>query len=162
MAIAVPEVFARPPFYQVLHRNDESLKAPRYAEPLGELLKKSSFLQNKLRFVSAKLELGTAGTALGLGEADAPNDVARGSALALLDVLENEQVAPGRVTTTMDGGIAVAFVSHGRRAVIETYNTGEMVAATYSDSGETVVWEIAPVVDSMKEVIEKIRVHLAG
>jgi len=56
----------------------------------------------------------------------------------------------------------VSFVEGSNRAVIEVYNTGEIAAATYSDQGEPVVWELNNTGSTLLDAIHQIRVRLTS
>ncbi len=128
-----------------------------------EKVQESAFLRNNESFAELRRRL-SATSALQRGwdsyDAEPPNTNARVLAARILDVLEGALLSPTSLTPAVDGGIAMSFVEGGHRAVLEIYNTGDMAAATYSDDGEPVVWELdeANAVTTAKQI----RVHLAA
>jgi hypothetical protein len=94
--------------------------------------------------------------------AEPPNELAQSVARRVLNILEGKQVPPGRVSATVDGGLALGFIANSRRATIEIDNEGEIVIAAYSATGDPEVWQI-PVSDGeIAAAADKIRVYLAS
>jgi hypothetical protein len=93
---------------------------------------------------------------------DPPNEMARTIAANVLTLLEAEALPPARLLPSAEGGIAISFVEGARRAEIETYNTGEIIAAIYSADDEPLVWELDDSAGAITSSIEQIRVHLAA
>lgn len=92
--------------------------------------------------------------------AEPPNETSRAYAERLLAVLELSSLIPARVLPSAEGGIALTFVASRKRAEIEVYNSGEMVAATYSDQDQLDVWEFAWT--EAPATVAKIRVYLSA
>jgi hypothetical protein len=156
----------RPPvgLYRDFERHDESITARIGALGVRFDVRESTFWLNKDRFSDARKRLrNTATLAAGWDtyHAEAPNAVARDLAGRVLTTLEGEQLAPARVMPSAEGGIAFSFVQGDRRAEVEVYNSGEIVAATYSSRGEPAVWELRDTEDALKIAISSIRAHLA-
>ncbi len=96
--------------------------------------------------------------------ADPPNELARRNAELLLSRLERSRLAPRRLSAIMDGGVGILFASGAKRALIEAYNNGEIVVATYSDAASSDVWMMSLAEGeelSASATIDKIRVYLA-
>jgi hypothetical protein len=157
---------SRPPFglYQDFERHDESITARTSALGVRFDFRESAFWSNEVRFSDAWKRLRNT-TTLADGwdtyQAEAPNAIAHDLAQRVLTTLEGAWLAPARVLPSAEGGIAISFVAGDRRAEIEVYNTGEVVAATYSSRGEPAVWELRDTEDALKTAIASIRVHLA-
>ena len=123
-------------------------------------------------FLTVKLRLAQAGRALkessGLREgwdtygSQAPNALARKNAWRILVNLYSAELAPTRVLPSSEGGIAFSFVSGSKRGEIETYNTGEIIAAKYSDTGSPEIWEVQDNDDALSAAIDAINVYLAA
>ena len=129
------------------------------------MINSSSFWSNKARFEAARQRLKrTEALAPGWDTygAESPNGVARALAGKILDTLEANWLPPTRLMPSSEGGIAISFVEGNKRAEIEIYNTGEVVAATYSAVSEPVVWEIDNIDVGLIGAISDIRVRLAA
>ena len=61
-----------------------------------------------------------------------------------------------------EGGIALSFAEGEQHAEIEVYNTGEIVAATYSGQSEPTVWALDATESSLKSTIKEFRVRLSA
>jgi len=94
--------------------------------------------------------------------ADRPNEAACSLASRVLDKLEANFLPPTRLMPSVEGGIALSFVEEERRAEIEVYNTGEVIAATYAGQCEPVVWALADTEHALETTIDQIRVHLTA
>jgi hypothetical protein len=155
--------------YRIIGQNDEASTSLAYSrqfhERLREVYSVSEFWKNKFRFHSLRQKLGfTASLPEGWNTygSEAPNDVARSLAAAVLDSLERGSLPPSALTPSSEGGIAIAFVNGAQRAFLETYNTGEIVAATYSPNSEPAVWEFQMSENQLQSAIDQIRVHLSA
>jgi hypothetical protein len=153
--------------YRLIGRNDEAI-TPAYEPGLLNALEQmnySAFWRSKASFAAVRRRLETLAL-LDDGwdscDAEAPNMIARELEERILDGLEAAMLPPTQLTPNVEGGITLCFVEGSNRAVIEIYNTAEVAAATYSDWGEPVVWDIDVTEDSMRDSIQKIRVHLAA
>jgi hypothetical protein len=89
-----------------------------------------------------------------------PNGSARTFALTVLQGLEKESLVPSRLLPSGEGGITISFVSRGRRAMLEIYNTGEVLGAKYSASDPPKVWEFELTKGRLRDAIEQIRTYL--
>ena len=155
--------------YRIVGQNDEASTSMAYSsqfrEGLREVYNVSEFWKNKSRFQSLHQKLDLAGS---LPEnwntygSEPPNEVATSLALAVLQSLEKVSLPPSALTPSSEGGIAIAFVNGAKRALLETYNTGEVVAATYSSESEPQVWEFKFNESGLQSAIDEIRVHLAA
>lgn len=154
-------------FYRVFDQNDEAVTSQVYGRELRAKLEeiyKSAFWRSKARFLEARRRLNSAVT-LACGwdtyGAETPNDVARALARKILDALEADLLPPTHLMPSAEGGIALSFVEGDNRAEIEIYNTGEVVAATYSGRSEPMAWELSNE-SALKNAIIEIRVRLAA
>ncbi len=166
---AQPEVLR--PTVEILRRacqNDEAITSDRYAKVMGSSLERiyrSTYWTNSARFEEARQQLSSTASLERDWDtygAEPPSDQARQGAASILDALEAAALPPSRISPSAEGGVAVSFVEGDKRALIEIYNTGEAAAATYSDEGSPVVWELDGTPSSVKGAIERIRVHLAA
>ena len=125
-------------------------------------LRRSSFWHTKASF-EARARLNGA-SVLGRGwdtyDAEAPNNEARKLADKVLDLLEAALLPPVRLVPSVEGGIALSFISGDSRAGIEIYNTGEIAAATWCGQDTPIVWELADSESALRKAIEEIRVRL--
>jgi hypothetical protein len=126
---------------------------------------KSCFWLSKARFAELRQQVqATAGLANDWDgyEAESPNDLARKITAKVLDFLEATLLPPVLLRASVEGGISVSFVEGCNRAEIEIYNTGEIVAATWSGQGEPCIRELDPTDSVLKNAIAEIRVRLAA
>jgi hypothetical protein len=152
--------------YQDFGQGDESMTSPYDAvlsNALAEMYR-SNFWTCKKKFALARRQLAAAST-LQQGwntyDSEPPNHVAQELASQILALLENEATPPNRVRPSAEGGITISFVEGPNRADIETYNSGEIAAATYSDLTEAPrVWELNGDNTNIRDAIANIRVHL--
>ena len=92
--------------------------------------------------------------------AEPPNALARELTGRVLTLLEESALCPSQLRANVEGGITISFASGARRALMEMYNTGEIVAAVYSAGNKPAVWEPGP--DELRSTIWRLRVHLAN
>jgi hypothetical protein len=71
-----------------------------------------------------------------------PNEKAMSAAKLILDALVGFTIEPSRVVVSAEGGISIVFLRDGRRASLECYNTGEIVAAYVGPDRNPVAWEV--------------------
>jgi hypothetical protein len=152
--------------YHIVSRNSEEKTSPNILSVLRRLSDSSSFWWNKLKFEQARRSVDeTKSLAEGWDTygADAPNDFARQVTAKTLTCLEAVLLVPIQVTPSVEGGIALSFVRNEKKALMEIYNTGEIVAATYTNEGDPNAWEFeSSDVSSLVNAIEQIRVYLAA
>lgn len=86
-----------------------------------------------------------------------PNAVAIASARAVLRALTAVEVDAERVVLSAEGGVAVVFYRDGRRATIESLNTGESIASLDDESDPLIVDE-----QNLFYTLSLIRAHLGG
>lgn len=126
--------------------------------------RQSAYLSNQAKFTEARQRLDVA-SLLKEGwdtyDAEPPNPNSVTESGKILTALETHNLPPTRVMASAEGGIGISFVEGESRAEIEVFNTGEVVAATYTSQSEPVVWEIGQG-QSLEAAIERIRVHLAN
>jgi hypothetical protein len=155
-------------FYRDM-QNDEATTASSYYSELMKELRRTSlgseFWQSKIKFDTLRQKLhSTASLSEGWNTygSEPPNEAARKLASAILQGLEKESMAPSSLLPSGEGGITISFVRGMKRAMLETYNTGEVVGAKYSASDEPEVWEFELTESRLQDAIEQIRVYLAA
>lgn len=167
MPIAAPNPVPIQAIYADFSDEDESFTSPHrgYQQAVLEGIYQSNFLSVKLRLAQAGRALRRS-SALRAGwdtyGSEAPNATARTNAWRILANLDTAELAPTRVLPSSEGGIAFSFISGSNRAEIETYNTGEIVAAIYSIADSPKIWEVQNNNDALSAAIEAIRVHIAA
>lgn len=92
----------------------------------------------------------------------APNDRACSLFAVVLGKLKACDLAPTRLMPTVEGGIEIIFVEREKRASIEIYNTGELIAATYGTDIQPKIWEILDIEHSLEMTIHQICVYLTN
>ena len=151
--------------------NDEAVSSERFEGAMQQVLEgmyRSAYLARQALLSEAREQLSAApALARQWDEAgtEPPNDEACGLARLVLDTLAREQLAPARVSPSVEGGIEILFMeADNNRAVIEVDNSAEVfVAATYSDHGPSNVWQFDSADTlALREAISRIRVHLAS
>ena len=139
-----------------------------YSEPMKEFLRTSlgsEFWQSKIKFDNFREKLQSTAN---LSEnwntygSEPPNEIARQLASMILQGLEMESLAPSSLLPSGEGGITISFVSGVKRAMLETYNTGEVVGAKYSAGEQPEVLEFELTESRLRDAIEQIRVYLAS
>jgi len=95
-------------------------------------------------------------------DAARPTSVALDATRNALLAMQELGVMPERISPSVEGGVAVSFLRGRNRAFIEFYNSGEIVAATYEDEGEPVVWEVEAIDAMNRAALDRIHVHLTG
>lgn len=167
MAIISPQaVDHRPPcaIYRSVREYEVGTSASRADLSLAPLeICNSQFWSNKGQFLDASERLWqTRNLKPGWDTygADPPNESARELAYEVLALLQAGDIAPARLLPSVEGGISISFVRGNARAAIEIFNTGEIVAATYSKDDEPVVWELDKSEGSIRDSIGTIREHL--
>jgi hypothetical protein len=150
-------------------QNDEARTAwSYYSKPLNDFQRASlgsEFWQTKIKFDNFREKLqSTASLSDNWNTygSEAPNQIARKLASTILQGLEKESLAPSSLLPSGEGGITISFVSGVKRAVLETYNTGEVVGAKYSAAEQPEVWEFELTESRLLDAIEQIRVYLAA
>lgn len=127
-------------------------------------LLQSAYLMQESYFEDALKRLATA-RSLRRGwdtyDSEAPNEYALSKSEVILQFLRRENLAPKRLLPSAEGGVGISFVEGDNRAELEIFNSGEVVAATYTSQSEPVVWEIGTD-QSLAVAIARIRVHLAS
>ena len=143
--------------------NEHSVASTFIPIEVENWINQSIFCQIKRRFESHREQLDL--TALlkenwNTYDSEQPNALARTITSNVLSLLEDELLAPARLSPSADGGIALSFVENKNRAIIEVYNSGEIAAATYADIGDPVVWDVENTPDAIKATVHKIRLRL--
>lgn len=167
--LAAPSMTVSPALgiYRIVGENDEATSTGQYSERVRQNLLEfyaSASLRNKTLFTDARQRLEAAAHLPRNWDtygAEPPNRLALALASRLFYFLERASVPPNRVAPSAEGGVAFSFVERASRAVIEVYNTGEVAAATYSDTGQPTVWGLEIAEPSLQDTISRIRVHLA-
>ena len=169
MPIAVQEPTPNPTIgiYRNLARIDEAVTRPLQGLLSGTVraINGSSFWAGKVRFDEARFRLNATKALTPDWDsygADAPNALARDLAAKVLTRLEQASMPPALLIPSAEGGIAISFVEGMNRAEIEVYNTGEIMAATYSGQGDPAIWELDISESKLKSAIAAIRVRLAA
>jgi len=157
-----------PAIYRIFERSDETasqyLAGPR--ERRARNFEGSEFWRNWFGLAAARQKIGDLRTLASRvvqgDQIEPPNGVARELAHRVLDLMERASRPPDRVAPLDEGGIALSLVSGARRAQIEIYNSGEAVAAIYSNGGAPEVWEFDHSHDSVQGAIQRICVYLSA
>lgn len=160
---------APPAIYRLVRRKDESVThsdgdLDRDRHEIVKRLGQSAFWPGLMPFLEARDRLHEE-TALASGNPhylEPPNAVALFVASRVLNILEAKLLPLGRVSATTDGGIALLFIAKANRAIIQIGNEGEIVAATYTASGDPAVWQVPVSDERIAIVADQIRVHLAA
>jgi len=92
--------------------------------------------------------------------AEPPNELARKLAFTVLQGLEKEPIVPSSLLPAGEGGITISFVRGAKRAMLEIYNTGEVLVAKYSASDPPQVWEFELTESRLRDSIDQIRTYL--
>lgn len=74
--------------------------------------------------------------------ANAPASHTQVFALAMLDLLKNQDFSPTRIVASAEGGIAICFVKGDKYADVEFLNTGEILGVQSDRRSRPVAWEI--------------------
>jgi hypothetical protein len=152
---------------RVVGENDEAMTSAAYGLDFRRNLKRllvSSYWIKKARFSTVRKQLEAAASLTRDWDsqgAEPPNMEAYELATKILALLEATSMPPTRLMPTVEGGIAISFVENLNRAVVEIYNNGEIAAATYSDQGDPIVWELESSETALLDSLSQIRVHLA-
>ncbi len=67
-------------------------------------------------------------------------------------------MTPSGVSNSGEGGMGVYFISGERYADVECLNSGEVMAATFSNGNDAHVWDVE--IDEIGGTIDQIREHL--
>jgi hypothetical protein len=155
-------------FYRDM-QNDEATTSSKYYSGLMKdfyrTYLESEFWQNKIKFATFRKKLdSTASLADSWNTygSEPPNEIARKLASTIVQWLEKESLTPSSLLPSREGGIAISFVRGIKRAMLETYNTGEIIAATYSNADQPTVWEFELNESRLQNAIDRIRVYLAA
>lgn len=70
----------------------------------------------------------------------APNATALRASQDIFDSLHKMDFAPTKVAPSAEDGVSIIFVNGDKRAMIECYNDGDIVAAIYTSYDEPKVW----------------------
>ena len=165
IAIQVPHPSPIVEFHRALGENDKTISAPYSGADLANDIFRSDYWFCKVRFAEVRRQLEAA---MRLGRdwdsyaADPPNTLSLQLAQNTLARLEIAALPPTRLMPSVEGGIAISFLEGGKRALMETYNTGEIVVATFSDFGAPNIWELENSQSALDDAINRIRVHLAA
>lgn len=76
------------------------------------------------------------------GGAASPNTRSIGQASEVIVQLARMNLRPAFIDPSTDEGVCVSFRSGNRYADIECFNSGDILAATSLDDGETEVWNV--------------------
>lgn len=131
---------------------------------LERLFKQSEFARRDAKFRAAWTRLDETGlmTDNWDGEgASAPNQLARTTTKTVLKMLEKAAVVPFRLMPSVVGGIGIAFIEGPRRADVEIDNDGDVVASIHGDGIPPQAWQLTVDEQSLREMIERIRLHLS-
>lgn len=93
-------------------------------------------------------------------DAAPPNSTALARARNVFALLLEINFEPTRITASVEGGIGFIFTRQDRYADIECLNSGNLVAVTYINQAEPVVWSVKTDSSGIKETLEKIRAFL--
>ena len=89
-----------------------------------------------------------------------PTATARNLAEIAVRELEAATLRQFRVEPSVEGGICVSFRRGDVYADIETFNSGEVVAAFSDGQSEPVVWDVESTDDGIRQAARLIREHL--
>ena len=168
--LACHEAVERPivGIYRRVGPNDEAMTSSERFSAIAAALDevyRSNFWRNKARFEDARARLSQSSKLQPSWDTyggDPPNPTAVAIAARVLNLLEVEALPPARLLPSSEGGIAISFVRGTFRAEIEVYNTGEIVAATYTPQDLPSVWELESSDAAIRTTIEQIRVHFTA
>lgn len=93
---------------------------------------------------------------------EAPNNIALTLSHELGDILHEREFEPTRVLPSAEEGVGVSFASGEKRAIIECFNDGDVVAVTYEDDGEPRVWEVGSSEVDLREAVDHIYDFIHG
>jgi hypothetical protein len=86
----------------------------------------------------------------------APNSIAIRNSQTVLDILHILNFSPISIVPSAEDGIAISFAKGKKRAIIESYNDGNIAAAKYEIDGEPLVWNVGISEEDIKESINRI------
>jgi hypothetical protein len=86
----------------------------------------------------------------------APNSLAIRNSQTVLDVLHVLNFSPISIVPSAEDGIAISFAKDKKRAIIECYNDGNIVAAMYEIDSEPLAWNVAISEEDIKESVNRI------
>lgn len=86
----------------------------------------------------------------------APNSIAIRNSQTFLDTLHILNFSPSSIVPSAEDGIAISFAKGKRRAIVECYNDGNIVAAKYEIDSEPLVWNVGISEEDIKESINQI------
>jgi|GEM_PF-2015548 len=94
------------------------------------------------KFLQEVTELGSLSDYEATTGVAAPNQVSIRNARSILSVLAKIDLCPSRIGPSSDEGICISFNSRDRYADIESFNSGDIMAASYSANSDTEVWRV--------------------
>ena len=154
-----------PGVYRYASQNDSTQTSADFSNVIKDLSNVSVFWTNKPYFDDAKKLLQqTAGlvTDWDTYGGEPPNLRSRELAAKVIAIMEQESLPPSRLLASSEGGICISIIKGSSRAVIETYNSGEIAAATYSDVEHPITWDLESSESAIKDTLEKIRVRISA
>ena len=89
--------------------------------------------------------------------APAPNQAAAASARQVLETAREMILVPDEIVPSVEGGITICFDTSGRRADIESFNDGSVLALTSDPPREPYVWPVRTDSENIQEALEEIR-----
>lgn len=93
-------------------------------------------------------------------EAESPSETSINWAAEILAVLEQERLTPAKVMRSVEGGVAICFMSDDKYSDIECLNTGEILGVVSNRHDRPTVWELGHSVDSIAQAAIRIRKFL--
>lgn len=93
-----------------------------------------------------------------------PNPTATKNAWEILYISYNKfsLSANIKIRASAENGLSVSFTNRGKRAAIECYNKGNILAATYGKQVETEIWDVGQSDIEIEETLERINAFING
>ena len=89
-----------------------------------------------------------------------PNALAIELARTVLRILNNINFVPTSLAPSPDEGVSISFLKGKKLAVIEYFNTGEIVAVTSTGDGSPRVWEVGVDKQALSEALEELNAFI--
>jgi len=91
---------------------------------------------------------------------DIPNVMAIDAAAWVLEYLGKISFMPTRIVASVEGGVAICFVSKDKYADIECFNSGEILAATSDGKNDPNIWSVPQNISGILETVKGIRDYI--
>ena len=91
---------------------------------------------------------------------ESPKATALAQARSVLQQFEIENMEPTQVVASVEGGVAICFVSGNKYSDIECLNGGEMLGVISNRKDRPTVWQIDPSTVGIAQAVARIRDYL--